>query len=283
MVARAGFTLVEALVALVLSSIVVVLVSSVFLVQNRYYATQVQRSGAHDVARAATEFLAREVRSAMAGGVTVAEPDSLVIRSPMVVAAVCGTSSTYAYVQFEGGEAALDQDEVAGVGVYDAAAGSWAFYNEGWGSGGLDGGTTFAAVGCATNGADTTGAMEEFHRIDRLVSLHGSVPLPGTLLTLFRETTFTIRPSRLAPGVQGLFVGSWGDTLVEYASGLDTTAGFQYLREGQSVYEDQVSSAQLDQIDVIRFIADARRPAPTGGVADIRYGWTVSIPLRNAR
>lgn len=39
---RAGFTLVEAIIALTLSSVLVVLVGTVFLVQNQYYALQLE-------------------------------------------------------------------------------------------------------------------------------------------------------------------------------------------------------------------------------------------------
>jgi prepilin-type N-terminal cleavage/methylation domain-containing protein len=50
---RAGFTLIEALISLVLSAFVVMLVSSTFLIQNNYYATQLQRTRVQDNARVA--------------------------------------------------------------------------------------------------------------------------------------------------------------------------------------------------------------------------------------
>ena len=60
-----GFTLIETIIALVLSSVVILLVSSTFLVQNNYYSSQTQRTGVHDNARAATELIASEIRSTM--------------------------------------------------------------------------------------------------------------------------------------------------------------------------------------------------------------------------
>ena len=47
-----GFTLVEAIVALTLTSLLVMLVATTFLVQNRYYAVQLARTTAQDNARA---------------------------------------------------------------------------------------------------------------------------------------------------------------------------------------------------------------------------------------
>ena len=98
-----------------LSSFVVALVSSTFLVQNNYYATQSQRTGAHDNARVATELIAREVRQIMDAGVVVAGPRTLVLRSPIVLGAVCSRSGGgTADIHSEGGETGFDPSEVAG-------------------------------------------------------------------------------------------------------------------------------------------------------------------------
>ena len=99
---------------------------------------------------------------------------------------------------------------------------------------------------------------------------------------LFREATFKIQTSELDPSTLGLFRGVYGDSLVEFATGLDTTAKFQY-RTGGSTYADTVLSAALADIDVIRIVADARKRAQTGGRDDITFGWSVNVALRNIR
>lgn len=86
---RAGFTLVETLIAMVLSTIVISLVSHAFLIQNQYYSTQTLRTGAQDNVRAATELIAREIRTAMDEGIIVAGPRTLTVRSPVTVTVVC--------------------------------------------------------------------------------------------------------------------------------------------------------------------------------------------------
>lgn len=279
---RGGFTLAEAMVALTISSILVVLVSTVFLVQNRYYAVQTQRTSAQDLARSVTELLSGAIRTTASGGITVARADSLVVRTPMVIGGVCATSGNFAFVHLEGGEEALDTDEIAGVAVLDDTTGVWSFYNERW-SGRLDGGLPRGAENCGANGADTAGVRNDFLRIGRLSALHGSVPPPGTMIMLFRETTFAFGPSRLDTAGIGLYRGSWRDTLVEYATGLDSTAGFQYRRGGQSVYEDEVSGSGLATIDAVRIQADARLRARAGGTDDLTFGWSVNVPIRNVR
>lgn len=268
--------------ALTLSSIVVVLICTVFLVQNRYYAVQNGRSGAQDVVRAVTERVAEEVRPAVRGAVTLAQPDSLTVRSPMVMAAVCGVTGSDAWVQMEGGESGLAPDEVAGLAVLDPGTGRWIHHPQGWSS--LDGGTAGAAAACAANGADTVGAVDEFHRLAGVAALHGSVPPPGSLVMLYRETTFSFRPSEMEPGVRGFFRAVSGADPAEYATGLDSTAAFLYgTLPGGAPFQSSVSGAALDAVSVVRVVAEARKRVPAGGVDDVTFGWAVNIPLGNVQ
>ena len=109
---RGGFTLIEAVVSMLLSSLVIILVATTFLVQNQYYATQLQRTGAQDNARAATELMATEIRSVMDDGIVVAGPQTLTVRSPIVLAAVCNGLPNQSFVHSPGGEAAVDTVEI---------------------------------------------------------------------------------------------------------------------------------------------------------------------------
>jgi hypothetical protein len=56
---------------------------------------------------------------------------------------------------------------------------------------------------------------------------------------------------------------------------------FRY-KTGGSTYADTIVAASLDDIDVVRIEAGARKRARTGGRADITFGWAVDIPIRNA-
>ncbi len=106
--APAGFTLVETLIALVIASFLVVLVSHAFLVQNEFYSLQTLRIGVQDNTRAATELVAREVRNVPSDGVVVAGRRTLTIRSPIVVATVCNRQGpSLVDVMSGGGEASV--------------------------------------------------------------------------------------------------------------------------------------------------------------------------------
>jgi hypothetical protein len=275
---RTGFTLVETIVALLLSSVVIILVSTTFLVQNQYYSSQMLHAGAQDNARAATERVASELRSVMDDGIVVAGARTLTLRSPIVVAMICDRQGNDANVHFEGGVAGLDTDEVAGVALRDPTTSAWTYVTRTWGA--LDGGGSGAASACATEGADTTGASAEFRTLGDLQTLFGGTHNEGVALMLFRETTFKIQDSQLDPGRLGLFRRIYGGSFVEFATGMDSTAQFQY-RTGGAAYVDTITSASLGDIDAVRIVADARKPARTGGQEDVTFGWSVNVALRN--
>jgi type II secretory pathway pseudopilin PulG len=273
-----GFTLVETLVAMLLSSMLIILVGTTFLVQNRYYSTQTLRAGAQDNARAATERVAEALRSVKGDGLVVAGSRTLTVRSPIVVAMVCAVESNDAHVHLEGGAAGLDTDEVAGVAVRDSTTGAWTYAAATWAA--LNAGPTGAETACASGGADTAGAAGEFHTIGPLNTLFAAVPPRGTAIMLYREITFRIRESQLESGRLGFFRRAGGGSFVELATGMDASARFQY-RSGGTTYADTVVDGSLGAVDAVRVAADARKPATTGGQEDVTFGWAVTVALPN--
>jgi hypothetical protein len=253
-------------------------VSTTFLVQSEYYSAQTLRAEAHDNVRTATERMASELRSVMDEGFVTAGARTLVVRSPVRLFAVCGTTGTNVYVHSEGGETILPSSEVAGVGWLDETTGDWDYATATWSYVDATGGTPPNT--CAGNGADTTFAQSEFHRIRRLNLLFGSTPPVGDMLMLYRETTFTIQNSVLEPGMLGLFRGSYGQSLVELATGMDATAQFQY-RRGAATYYDTVTAADLPTIDAVRIVADATKRTQFGGPDSVTFGWSVNLILPN--
>lgn len=278
MSARAGFTLIETIISLVLSSVLIILVSTTFLVQNQYYASQTLRAAAHDNARVATERMATEVASVMEDGFVVAGRRTLTVRSPMLLAAVCHRAGNNFSIHSDGGKPAINTSEVAGVGWLTVATGDWDYRTTTWTYVEGTGGTPPAS--CASNGADTAWVASQFYRLRRFNLLYGSTPDLGDVIMFYRQTTFAIQNSVLEPGTLGLFRSSYGQPLVEFATGMDSTAQFQY-RTGGSTYADTITSAGLATIDAVRLVADARKRSTTGGQDDVTFGWSVNMILRN--
>lgn len=269
----------ETLVALVLSSVIMILVSTTFLVQNQYYSSQRLHAGAHDNARTATDRIASELRSVMEGGIVVAGARTITLRAPIVVGVICSRQGFGdADIHTEGGESQLDTDEVAGVAVRDSLTGAWTYSSATWST--LNGSDGTAPGNCVANGADTTAASSQFHRLLEMNNLFSPTPVVGDVVMLYRETTFKIQDSELEPGRLGLFRRIYGGSFVEFTTGMDSSAQFQY-RTGGTTYADTIVAASLDGIDAVRIVADARRPARTGGQQDVTFGWSVNVALRN--
>lgn len=274
-----GFTLVEALVAMTLSSVLVILVSTVFLVQNQYYAIQLERSAAHDNARVGTEMVASEIRSVPLGGVTRAENKRLQVRSPMLLGVVCGhPGSNRVSVQLDGGVAGINTDDVGGVALLNPVTGAWDYRDANWGNMYQGGGSP--AADCATNGADTAGVSGDFARFRRFNSYFGGLPPTGSVVMFYREVEYRFATSTMDPTTTALYRGKVGETLDELVTGMDATAQFLY-RTGGSSYFTTVSGGSLANVDAIRLRIQARRKPRTGGVDDVTYGWDVNVYLRN--
>lgn len=275
----------EALIALTLSSVLVILVGTTFLVQNRYYARQLALTTAQDNARMVTETVASELRSLPDSAVVVAGNLQLVVRSPIVMAVVCAqlTTPTRIAVQMDGGEAELNTDELSGFGVR-ATSGRWSYYDiSGWNAIRSSGGSGTPAADCAASGADTVGISGDFVRLKNINTYHGSWPANGTIMMLYRKVEYRIQTSTMDASTLGLFRGIYGGTLVELATGLNSTAGFQYRTGGASYATSVSGAAALGTIDAIRILAQARVRPQAGLGGDITYGWGVNLHLRNGR
>lgn len=277
--ATAGFTLVETLIALVLSTLVLALASHAFLVQTEFYSFQARRVGVHDNARAATELVARDVRNVAQDGMVVAGRRTLSLRSPIAIALVCHRQgSPNADVLSEGGQSALDVDAVAGVALRNDS--TWEYVATTWAL--LDGSDLTSADECAANGADTVGVRDDFYRLTDLNTVFVSGVREGDVVMLFRETTFTIGTSQLDSTTLGLFRADYGGQPVEFATGIDTTAHFEY-RTAAGTYVDTVTAGALSNIDAVRIVLEATRPPTTGGGEEVRFGWSVNVAPRNVR
>ncbi len=278
-----GFTVVEAVIALTLSTVIVGLVLSVFLAQNRFYSRAITRSQVQENARAVTELISTELRTVAGGGVQVAQPQTLVVRSPLLVGVVCrpwGSGSAYVYFPTDG--EGIDGGEVSGYGLRQPD-GSWDFYPASWASlndpsGGM------GSIRCAEVGSDTTGVSSDYVRLNQITAVPSPPAVLGTVIMLYREREFRIQASELYPGAMAFFQGPAGDTLTEFATGMTADAGFAYSLTGDPSFVASVTGTDLGAIDVVRLTSRASSQGLHGAASNpYEYGWTVEVPLLNAR
>jgi len=277
---RAGFTLIEALVALIISTAVVILASNVFLVQSDFYSFLLQRSRVQDNARAVVQVVGSEVQGVTLNGLVEAGSDRMTLRVPLSMAAVCAEAGSDVYVHLSA-PPPLDLSAADGIGGLDRLNGVWE-YGSGNVSGAVtDAGATSAAV-CATAGADTLGATGSFARIASPSAFTGLAHTAGDVLMIYEEVEFLIDTSTLDPNLLALYRGPAGGTLTEYATGLAPDARFQYWTPGGAgTWKDNLGSGELDLAERVRVVASASQPATSGGGTDTNFTVTVDLPLKN--
>lgn len=271
---RTGFTLLEALVALTLSSVIVALVSSVFLTQNNFYRRVVQRTRVQDNLRVVTDLVASEVRGVASGGVSVATGRRFVVRLPILMGGVCDPAGASARMYMPG-YSQVDTSEVAGYGR-QIGTGPWTYTNGSWTSLLLESGVAVAGMCAVDSGADTAGVTQDFVRMGL-----ASASTRGEVIMLFREVEFKIDKSQLQPNTLAMYRGVTGGTLQEFATGLTKDSFFKYRYPGGS-YFFSISDGNLPNISNIRVIASATATDSIGAIDSYTYGWTVDIPLRNS-
>lgn len=263
---REGYTLVEAIMATTLGSLVLVLALSTLQTQSGFYTGLEVRTGQTDVLRVAATFVTSEIRSTPVGGIVVAEPTRTVVRRPLVIMLPCAQDSNGTYLYFPPGEA-IDTASVAGYGVRNADA-TWSYSSAAYG----DLGITFpsgAAAACANAGSDTAGATSDFGHVAQSIS-------PGTPYMLYKELELYLSGSGLAPSSQALYGGEPGTTPMEMVSGLHADSHFEYHLV-DSTYESSVSGSTLQLIDRVRLVVAADSIPRAGSPPR----WTIDIPLKN--
>lgn len=278
---RGGFTLIEALIAMLLATLIVALVGSIFLAQNNFYADVVRRSEAQDDVRSVVELVSADVRSASADGIGVADSLAFAFRTPLSMGMICGLSGSDARAYLPSGAAGMDSVHVTGYGIREFD-GSWTYYAADWstlysGSGDVPAGT------CENVGMDTVGVPgSHFIELADVGASAYSSPGTGSGIMLFRFLRLEVDDSELAPGSLGLYRGTAGDTLVEFASGLGERTHFEYRLQGSNSYTAQVTGSDLDRINSVRIVAHAVSADPDPAK---RYEFEIvqDVPLRNAR
>ena len=260
--------------ALTLSSVIVALVSSVFLTQNNFYRFVVQRTRVQDNLRVVTDLIASEVRGVAGGGVTAAESRRFVVRLPIAMGGVCDSPVAEGRVYMPG----LSQiygNEVAGYATQDAD-GDWTYTADTWSNLLLSSGSSDANACLTLNGADTVGAIADYGRL----LIPGGTTL-GEVIMIYREVEFKIDRSELEPRMLAVYRGVTGDTLREFVTGITPATKFQYRLPSPGTYQNSITGPLIASIEYIRVIASAIATDSIGGIESYSYEWTLGIPLRN--
>jgi prepilin-type N-terminal cleavage/methylation domain-containing protein len=217
---RAGFTLPELLVALVMTAIVGAAAMRLFVAQSRFFDTHVKQQSARAVSRSAVNSVLSDLRMVEApNGVTAATTSSITVRVPYAFGVVCATTATYTTVAFM---------PVDSLTLASAALSGYAWR-------GSNGAYTLAetAVSTATGSAATcTGASISPVTGGAVLNVSPAMPAgatAGTPVYLFQRVKYEFASSAQYAGRTGLFRTPIATGVAEeIAAPFDATAGFEF-------------------------------------------------------
>ena len=277
----AGFSLIELLIALLISTAIGALVFTVFAVQNRFYSATSASGRAQQTVRGAADLLATELRGVSRGAMQVAESDRFAARVPVAMGVVCSLPAggdANAYFALDG--KAITGSAVSGFAVL-SPSGAWTYYTKSWGALYVSSGGA-SVTACTGQGGTSSGFDSDYLLLNDVASIANPAPDTGSALLFYSEIEYRFAPSALEPGTLGLFRGPYNGTLVEYASGFASDAHFEY-RVGNGTYQPSAAGV-LAEVTAVRVVAEAAPLYRAGGETGTqRFGVTVDVPLRNAR
>lgn len=267
-----GFTLVEMLVALVVTGILAAGVIGLLLNQNDFYGETDDLVFAEQSLRATADLVASELRGAAPEDIVEADADRLTFQYDLVRAVVCKVdgNDVYYYVVDEANNANVGS--MTGFAFRNPYSTTGYTYNRSHSFNenvAASVGGTIAAT-CSTDGGPTptTANLDRF----RMVSWDATqVPADGAYLRFFGELTYEFRASGFDADATALYRGNQ-----ELASPFRSDAAFTYLMADGS---EESSTADYANIRRVRVSATAVGDgANKHDVArDLNYG----IALRN--
>lgn len=231
-VSRAGLTIIELLMGLLILGIVATLLTRLLLAQGRFFDKQAQGTSARDVSRGALNRAISDLRMVEAGGgVVAASSSSITVRVPYAMGVVCSTAAVTTVSLLPVDSVMYSQPGFYGYAWRDNTSGAYTY---------VEGGTSLI-VGDATicSGAGITTLP-----LGKVVALSPILPAAatvGTPVLLFRRIVYEFKASNLVPGKTGLWrtvINPDGSLASEeLAAPFASTASFKFFSVNDPVAE----------------------------------------------
>lgn len=272
-----GFTLVEVMIALVITGVIGAAVTSMFLTQARFYDRQEKVQSARGVSRAAMNILTSELRMVeRINGVVEATPNRLVLRVPYVMGLSCGVSAGSLVVRYMPTDTlVLRRDSVFSGHAWLGTDSVYNYIDNAGIMPNLDSGAgvcTTAGVGNIPGGGTLTVAMANSNL----------VPVP-TPVILYQRITYEFRNSAAVPGRRALWRktdrnGRDEELVAPFAS----TARFRfYVNDSPTPVDTPPATANLHHLTGIQVIMDGLSERPDANGTHMAVPLSTSIFFRN--
>lgn len=269
-----GFTLVEMLIALVVTGILAGGVVSLLLNQNQFYGQTDDVVFAEQSLRATADLVASELRMGAPEDIVDAQSDLLTFQFDLLRAVVCEVNTTtndvYYYV--------VDEPSNANVGSMTGFAYRNPYSTTGYNynanhafSESVAGSETHSiATTCAADGGPnpTASNFESFRMVNWDA---GTLPADGAYLRFFSQLTYEFRASGFDPDATALYRANQ-----ELASPFQSDAGFTYVMDDGSEQNSTTSYADIQRVRI-----SATAVGDGSNRFDVARDLSFDVPLRN--
>jgi prepilin-type N-terminal cleavage/methylation domain-containing protein len=266
---RAGFTLTELLVTLVVVAFLGTALARMLINNSRFVSRQDAMMGARESSRAAMNAMLPELRLVSNGGLRMVSRDSVRARIPIAMGMLCRTSGAYT---------------IASLMPYDSLMYTAATLDSlAW----LDNLGNYVPVGGVTVASSTaTGACQaDSIRVipgGRLVALTpAGIGQPSRLFYLFESVTYRFRNSVEMPGRRALWRQAGGAAAEEIVAPFDTAAQFRFL-VGPALVATSTVPAVLDSVRGLEIRLVGQSDAPPQGASTFQsFNLTTYVKFLN--
>lgn len=269
---RAGFTLVEVLIAITVASILGAGILALVLGQNRFYGHNDDAIYAEQSLRAAMDLMASELRMASPSDLLAAEPESVSVRFDLIRAVVCdidGSGSADLFVYDSVTNANLPGG-FRGTAISDPFEEDFE-YDDGFDATGSQ--DADAEDDCEDNGSPVDEPSSRY----RTATGWGAASFATAVDTGFIVRVYGRLTYRFAESGFGSGVAVWRNTQ-ELVSPFDEGARFQYVMDDGSV-QSAVADTDFEDVRMIRIEVTATGDGPNR--YDVERDIDYDVPLRN--
>ncbi|MFQ5689648.1 MAG: PilW family protein [Gemmatimonadota bacterium] len=267
-----GFTLLEALVSVIVAGLLGTATLTLLRGQNRFYGYTDDAVYAQQNLRAATDLLASELRMAAPTDLLAATPDSVSVRFDLVRAVVCDSTApdeATLFVYDSVTNANLPSFRgTAFSGPYDSAFA----YADGWAGNVTETGGA-PRTDCVARGAPGGASSGAYRRVvGWQARFGGDVPDRGSLVRVYGRLTYRFAPSSFGSGL-----AIWRNNQ-ELVSPFVSGARFQYVLNDGSV-TGTVAPSAFAAVRTLRLTATARGDGANR--SGVQRSISFDVPLRN--
>jgi len=276
---RAGFTLAEVLVALVLTAVLGAAATTTFVSQSRFFDKQDKVGAARGVSRSSLNMVLSEVRMVeRSGGVVAAEADSITLNVPYAMGLYC---SIFA------GTMSLSMLPVDSLTLANAGYSGYAYRTSE---------TTYTYVSSLTPPMGGLAPSCTGAGVNLVPGVGGVVNIPlgttlkvGTPVLLYQRISYIFRASSSVPGTIALWRRVHAPNLTlpnpfvveELVAPFAPTAGFEYYVNDVAVAQSSVAFGSLDQITGIELTLDGMSERPESDGSHQVTPYSTSVFFRN--